>query len=636
MKRLTALLLAAVLCIGAAVAGINRTLIAAQSLLTTATTVQQYQSAKKKFQAAKSDPGYVASEHDRSINAGIAKCNSAINSASKNENSKPRANSNNNSSGKRNSTPTTSSVNVEIVGLMIANLDDNNDFIGEVNDDLYSSSINKLYIACRITPVKKTVTKTLRVKLIKPDGTVYREMGKTAPAGYSSEEKVTIKPDEEILMPERIYGRGRVGDFSAGTYTYEAYLDGKKVYTTSFDIYAGTGGNAPSNDYTNNNSGNYANTSSSASATILESRIGVVEHEGENCFAVSMDVNVDGCKGRLIKAYAIVKDENAYYRYNDHVVGAMDQSIPEYDSTKFTNINLYIPTSKLGKFRNGTMVVELSIDDESGNTLAKKDLRYAFDGSRCGFLDFINFTDDVQYEGEQCLKAHIGYTVQNCKGRKVNCYLFALNADGTSARVDDLPVADLMTSECDYNITTFSQIELYIPYSKLSAAGLTGRNVTFRVIVDDDETSNDIFIEEPKYYVGGSGSGSTSSGGELAANISRANLKQNTTANGEDCAVLSVDFNVINGAGKRIGVFAWIYDEDGNNPKKVSDPESSMLYARTAEPTSNNVSYTDAEIYIPTVDLKPYRGRTLTLRIEIDNRADGTTILEENYTFTVE
>lgn len=636
MKRLTALLLAAVLCIGAAVAGINRTLIAAQSLLTTATTVQQYQSAKKKFQAAKSDPGYVASEHDRSINAGIAKCNSAINSASKNENSKPRANSNNNSSGKRNSTPTTSSVNVEIVGLMIANLDDNNDFIGEVNDDLYSLSINKLYIACRITPVKKTVTKTLRVKLIKPDGTVYREMGKTTPAGYSSEEKVTIKPDEEILMPERIYGRGRVGDFPAGTYTYEAYLDGKKVYTTSFDIYAGTGGTAPSNDYTNNNSGNYANTSSNASATILESRIGVVEHEGENCFAISMDFNVDNCKGRLVKVYAIVKDENTYYRYNDMVVGTMDQSTPEYDSTKFTNVNLYIPTSKLGKFRNGTMAVELSIDDENGNTLAKKDIRYAFDGSHCGYLDFVNFTDNVQYEGEQCLKAHIGYTVQNCKGRKVNCYLFALNADGTPARVADMPIADLMTSDCDYNITTFSQIELYIPYSKLSAAGLTGRNVTFRLIVDDDETSNDIFVEEHKHYVGGSGSGSAASGGELAANINRANLEQNTTANGEDCAVLSVDFNVINGAGKRIGVFAWIYDEDGNNPKKASDPESSMLYARTAEPTSNNASYTDAEIYIPTVDLKPYRGRTLTLCIEIDDRADGTTILKENYTFTVE
>ena len=114
MKRLTTLLLAVLMCVGGAVAGVNRTLIAAQSLLTTASTIQQYQNAKKKFQAAKSDPGYVASEHDRSINAGISKCNSAIAAASKNDSSsnKPRTSTRpSGTSGKRNNTAT-SSVNV--------------------------------------------------------------------------------------------------------------------------------------------------------------------------------------------------------------------------------------------------------------------------------------------------------------------------------------------------------------------------------------------------------------------------------------------------------------------------------------------------------------------------------------------
>lgn len=61
-----------------------------------------------------------------------------------------------------------------------------------------------------------------------------------------------------------------------------------------------------------------------------------------------------------------------------------------------------------------------------------------------------------------------------------------------------------------------------------------------------------------------------------------------------------------------------------------------MLYGRTAEPQSNSVAYNDAEIYIPTADLRPYRGRTMTLCVEIDDRGSGETILKENYTFTVE
>ena len=645
MKRLTTLLLIAALCAGTALAGVNRTLIAAQSMLTTATTVQQYQNAKKKFQAAKSDPGYVAAEHDRSINAGISKCNSAISSATKNDNTSNKPRTNPASGGKRTNTAT-SSVNVEITGLIIANLDDNNDFIGEVNGPLYADDINKLYIACTIDPVSKNVTKTLRVKLIKPDGTVFREMGKTAPAGYSSEEKVTIKSGESNFLPDRIYGRGRANEFPAGTYTYEAYFDGRKVYTTTFDIDRGSAGNSGSS--ASNNTGTYTNTASNgASAEILASRIGVTDNDGESCFAVSLDFTVDNCKGKTIKAYAIVKDDNgSYYKYNDKVVGTVDNSVPEYDSSKFTNVNLYIPVSKLGAFRNGKMTVEVSIDVDGGGTLAQKDIVYAFDGSRSGFIDAVQFTDNVDYSGEKCLKVNIGYTVQNCKNRKTNCYVFALDNNGSFAQFDSAPIADLTTNDVTYTIATFSSTELYIPYRKLEAAGLTGRNVQFRVIVDDDDTREDIVTEVYTHYVGGnltnsagsmySGSGSSSASSAPSAVIKNVNLKQNTTAQGKDSAIVTIDFDVENCYGRRIGLFVWIYDEDGNNPKKASDPEASMLYGRTAEPQSNSVAYDGAEIYIPTADLKPYRGRTMTLCVEIDDRADGTTIQKNSYSFTVE
>ena len=644
MKRLTTLLLAVLMCVGGAVAGVNRTLIAAQSLLTTASTIQQYQNAKKKFQAAKSDPGYVASEHDRSINAGISKCNSAIAAASKNDSSsnKPRTSTRpSGTSGKRNNTAT-SSVNVEIIGLIIANLDDNNDIIGDVNGPLYVDDLNKLYIACSVTPLNKTVTKTLRVKLIKPDGSVFREMGKTAPAGYSSEEKVTISSGESSFLPDRIYGRGRANEFPAGTYTYEAYIDGRKVYTTTFDIErgsAGAGGGTTTETTTRPSA-------SGASASILESRIGETEQDGQRCFAVSLDFSVDNSKGKTIKAYAIVKDGDTYYRYNDKIVGTVDESTPQYESTKFTNVNLYIPLNQLGKFRNDVINVEVSIDDADGNTLAKKNIAYAFNGQRAGFIDFVNFTDNVEHDGETCLKADIGYTVQNCKGRKVNCYIFALDDSGSFAKVDGSPVADLEMTSVDYDINTVTSTELYIPHSKLRGAGLMGRTVQFRVIVDDDETREDIVSDVYSCNVGGSSSGSSAgsmydNGGSASSNapsavIKSVHLKQNTTAQGKDSAVATIDFDVENCQGKRIGLFVWIYDEDGNNPKRASDPESGMLYMRVAEPQSNSVAYNDAEIYIPTADLRPYRGRTMTLCVEIDDRDTSETIKKESYTFTVE
>lgn len=645
MKRLTTLLLTVLMCAGLALAGINRTLIAAQSMLTTASTVQQYQNAKKKFQAAKSDPGYVASEHDRSINAGIDKCNRAISAASKNSSSsKPRVSGSrtSNSGSKRNNT-SASSANVEITGLIIANLDDNNDFVGEVNGPLYVDDLNKLYIACTITPLNKTVTKTLRVKLIKPDGSVFREMGKTAPAGYSSEEKVTIKSGESNFLPDRIYGRGRANEFAPGTYTYEAYMDGHKVYTTTFDIErgsAGAGGGITAATTT-------TPSTSGAAASIVASRIGETEQDGQQCFAVSMDFNVENCKGKTIKAYAIVKDGDTYYRYNDKIVGTVDESTPEYDSTKFTNVNLFIPLSQMGKFRGNVVNVELSIDDAEGNTLVKKDIAYAFNGQRAGFIDFVNFTDNVEHNGETCVKADVGYTVQNCKGRNVNCYIFALDDNGSIAKVNGSVIADLEMTKVDYDINTVPSTELYIPHSELRAAGLLGRNVLFRVIVDDDETREDIVTDVYGCNVGGSSTGSSagsmydSTGDSVSANapsaeIKNVNLKQNTTAQGKDSAIVTIDFDVENCQGKRIGLFVWIYDEDGNCPKRATDAEAVMLYGRSAEPQSNSVAYNGAEIYIPTADLKPYRGRSMVLSVEVDDRATGESIKKENYNFTVE
>lgn len=70
------------ICTLVAFSGINKTLNEAQSLFQNASTITQYQNAKKKFLSAKYDVGYVAAEHENAINEGVRKCDRRINELS--------------------------------------------------------------------------------------------------------------------------------------------------------------------------------------------------------------------------------------------------------------------------------------------------------------------------------------------------------------------------------------------------------------------------------------------------------------------------------------------------------------------------------------------------------------------------
>ncbi len=92
MKRLFTTIMLCCICALVGLCGINKTLNEAQSLFQGASTISQYQAAKKKFQSAKYDVGYVAAEHDNAINEGVRKCDRKINELS------PRLTVNGNSS----------------------------------------------------------------------------------------------------------------------------------------------------------------------------------------------------------------------------------------------------------------------------------------------------------------------------------------------------------------------------------------------------------------------------------------------------------------------------------------------------------------------------------------------------------
>lgn len=298
-QRITSFLLIMVLCTIECLAGINKTLNEAQAMYQRASTVEQYQAAKKKFQSAKFDVGYVEAEHLAAINEGIRKCDNRISELS------PRLTVNGNSSstsigftgsgGTRtlsistnqgtpyatalpswitvksissssitivcNANGSSSSrddwfnvnagdlsvrVNVsqsagrqarlEITGIEFANTNYDGDYLNSYGSTLYSADMR--YLSAKITynGPSSEVEKTVKIKIYKPDGTL--DTGSSSPSGYTRQRDVTFKPGTGNTAYLGGWGNNDQSLYPAGTYTYEIWIDGSKEYSGYAYIYS--------------------------------------------------------------------------------------------------------------------------------------------------------------------------------------------------------------------------------------------------------------------------------------------------------------------------------------------------------------------------------------------------------------
>ena len=76
-------------------------------------------------------------------------------------------------------------------------------------------------------------TVTLKVKIISPNGTVAN--GKVSPAGYTFEQKITLS-EKEGTFETTGWGSSGGKSYLPGTYHYEIWMDGAKLYTKSINI----------------------------------------------------------------------------------------------------------------------------------------------------------------------------------------------------------------------------------------------------------------------------------------------------------------------------------------------------------------------------------------------------------------
>lgn len=120
-----------------------------------------------------------------------------------------------------------------VLAAVFADTDYDRNILTGYGQQLYS---DMQYLTGKVSYRKQFATQetvTLQVKIIRPNGTIDR--GNTSPAEYSFEQKVTISEKEGVF---EMLGWGSTSrkSYPPGTYHYEIWMDGTKLYSQAIDI----------------------------------------------------------------------------------------------------------------------------------------------------------------------------------------------------------------------------------------------------------------------------------------------------------------------------------------------------------------------------------------------------------------
>lgn len=108
--------------------------------------------------------------------------------------------------------------------------------INKAGEKMYASDVKYLYPYLKyngLSDTQKTVK--LYVKFISPNGVLHA--GSTSPTGYSYSDEATINPGSNQTLSISGWGTASGGSYSAGTWTFEVWYEGKRLYSTTFTLY---------------------------------------------------------------------------------------------------------------------------------------------------------------------------------------------------------------------------------------------------------------------------------------------------------------------------------------------------------------------------------------------------------------
>ena len=131
---------------------------------------------------------------------------------------------------------------MDILDIQFANRLDGK-FINNYGEDLFSSDIRYLHakiIYNGVADENKTVK--LYWKIVKPDGTI--SQGASSPEGYTFLNESTVYPGNNKNFYLSGWGNDTGGTFSPGSYRYEIWYNGNKLFSKPLEIKDGTKGHS--------------------------------------------------------------------------------------------------------------------------------------------------------------------------------------------------------------------------------------------------------------------------------------------------------------------------------------------------------------------------------------------------------
>jgi hypothetical protein len=124
---------------------------------------------------------------------------------------------------------------ITITRMDFANHEKNGTMIGSYGTTFESSTLKFLVPRITYDSIGATGEIVLNIKIIKPDGNVKRS--ESSPSGYSLNRTLNVQSDKKGTSATLTgWGTENGGAYTPGTYTYEIWYKGKKLYNAGFTV----------------------------------------------------------------------------------------------------------------------------------------------------------------------------------------------------------------------------------------------------------------------------------------------------------------------------------------------------------------------------------------------------------------
>ncbi len=325
---------------------------------------------------------------------------------------------------------------VDIRSIQFANTDSENTPINDYGSTLYASDIKYLKAKVLVNSLASSnQSVTFYVKIIKPDGTM--STGSDSPSGYTFSHSCTITSNTStIYLPG--WGSTNVGTYTAGTYGYELWYNGNKLYSTSVTLHKRAG------------EATYLKVDNKTAVTASFSYDG-----GSETFYVSTDANNWTTWG--VPSWITVTDVTSSSFKLKCNANSSTSARNDYMKVKAGDKEVRIDISQTGRPGPSVQIENYWVEHNVWNGLAKG------------------------------MRVHIKLTAAGMRGQTVKYCVFFYLSDNRTKLVNMFGnhISTCSTSTATYDSTTWNDWSLFIPYNVLNTAVVKPGQYSFDIEIQD-------------------------------------------------------------------------------------------------------------------------------------------------------